>query len=71
MGKPKKSQTSTKEDLSKKKIEQLGKKVQYIGLLGTSFKCPNCKTTFKKGMVSEFKGIHYCSEDCVVSVATK
>lgn len=64
MGKPKKNNTtSVKEDV--KKIEFLGKKVQYVGLLGARFSCTWCKRSFKKGMVSEFKGNLFCNEDCI------
>lgn len=66
MGKPKKAATSTastKDDL-KKKPELLGKKIKYIGLLGAKFTC-KCGRSFRKGMVSEYQGILYCSEDCI------
>jgi hypothetical protein len=42
-----------------------GKKNKYIGLAGKSFSCPSCPRTFKHGMVSEYKNVLYCSENCI------
>lgn len=65
MGKPKKSSSSAVKEVIKKVEQQLGKKAQYIGLLGARFSCPICNRSFKRGMVSEYQGKLYCSEDCV------
>ena len=65
MGKPKKSAQTAVKEVAVKKVELLGKKVQYIGVLGAKFTCPTCTTSFKKGMVSEYNGTFYCSEGCI------
>lgn len=42
----------------------MGKKIRYIGVGGTLFRC-SCGRTIKRGMVSEYQEQLYCSEDCI------
>jgi hypothetical protein len=64
MGKPKKAQAKSAPD---KYVapKDLGNKVMYIGLGGARKACAFCGKTFKKKMMSEFKGKHFCNENCV------
>lgn len=42
-----------------------GRKVMYLGL-GTEMTCPTCSRKRNRGMVSEYNGVKYCSEACVL-----
>jgi len=64
MGKPKKNAKTGGREIADTAIIQLGKKVRYIGSHDAVFTC-DCSRSFKKGMISEYKGKFYCSEDCI------
>ncbi len=69
MGKPKKNNKTPTGQVKVAVKEPIGKTVQYIGLVGARFQCPNCARTFRKGMVREFNKNYYCSESCAAKDA--
>lgn len=61
MGKPKK--TLSEKDSNK----NLGKKVKYISSCkGAFFTCPQCGVKKRSAMLSEYNGIIYCGEPCIL-----
>ena len=65
MGKPKKAQAKTSVPEKYVAPKQLGTKFMYIGLGGARKTCTFCGKQFKKKMMSEYKGKHFCGENCV------
>lgn len=48
----------------------VGKKILYIGAgPGVAMTCPVCSRSQKRGMVSQYENVLYCSEGCVNTVA--
>lgn len=69
MGKPKKAQSKSVPD----KVvapKDLGSKFLYIGLGGARKACTFCGKTFKKKMMSDYKGKHFCGERCIKAYNT-
>lgn len=61
MGKPKRN--ASEKDSNK----NLGKKVKYISSYrGVFFTCPQCGSKKRFAMLSEYDGVTYCSELCVL-----
>lgn len=52
--------------LNAKPIEEPGKPVLYIGLLGKKFTCPTCERSLSRGIIFENLDKRYCSKRCIV-----
>jgi hypothetical protein len=65
MGKPKKAQAAVTVIDKKEPAKILGNKVLYIGVAGKRQSCHSCGATYKKKIVSEYKGMYFCNEDCI------
>ena len=47
------------------KVEQPGKAILFVGVLGKSFKCPTCDRELQRGMIYEHNNERFCSRKCI------
>lgn len=64
MSKAKKSKNNP--DIRNQAAPQMGKKVRFIGLNGSTRQCNYCGASFANSMISEYNRKLYCDEKCIV-----